>query len=76
MRGLAKGEMLFFTLSELSLLKTALGISISPLITNVSGTFSPAAFMGIFLIFLMFSVTSSPIVPSPLVRALFKIPLS
>ena len=68
--GLAKGVNPAFILSSFNLLNTALGISISPLITNSEGSNFTSYFPGNALDGFTFKVTSSPLLPSPRVTAL------
>ena len=73
-RGLANGCSSSRSRSSLSLSNAAHGIYTSPRISNSSGQPLPTSCWGILPICLAFSVTSSPTVPSPLVKALKSLP--
>ena len=65
----------FSFLSLFKVLKLSIGKITSPLISNFSG-YDPFKIKGIFFIVLIFDVTLSPLIPSPLVSALFNFPFS
>ncbi len=56
--------------------KSRLNISTSPRTSSTAGTFLPFSFSGIERMVRTFSVTSSPVVPSPRVAACTKRPCS
>ena len=74
--GLAKRGSPFNSLSLLILSNSFLGRKISPLTSNFSGIFPPLISIGMFLMVLIFSVTTSPLLPSPLVTARINLPFS
>ena len=74
--GLANGSLLslirfLFKSSNLFLFR-----KISPLTSSIEGGLLPNNFNGIDFIVLIFSVTSSPVIPSPLVAACIRYPFS